>query len=438
MKIVKFDKEELQIDLPEKNILGILDVSSVPFVTDIHGALKDALNNPIGTKPFKDLFSPNDKVCVLISDITRVPVTRTYLPFLLDELNALGVSNGNIFIVFTVGTHRKHTAEEHEKIVGHEVYNRVNVFDHEARDKTQHVYIGTTSRGTKVNVFNKVMEADKIITTGTIGFHYFAGYNGGRKNILPGVASYETVVSNHRLTMFGKKKGEEKFSASGIYEKNPVNLDMLEAARMVNPAFIINVVLDKDRNIIRFFTGDIVKAHKKGVDYINKIYRPKIKKMADLVIAGSGGYPLDLNFVQVHKAIHNATYAVKENGVIIAVGACSEGYGSESIAKYLTMKSVEEIERCLEKNYEIQGQTARAMLKKARAYRIIFVTKLPPKDVISMGMVPAKNMNEAIELAFRWVPEDFGAYLIPNSMMILPKIKNTTKTRKKRKTRRKK
>lgn len=422
MQKVRFDKEEMEINLPEKNILGVLDVPSIPFVKDIVGALKDALNKPIGTKPFKKLFGPGDRVCILVSDITRVPVTRTYLPFLLDELNTLGVPDKDIYIVFTIGTHRKHTPEEHQKLVGHEVYNRVTVFDHEARDKSQHIYLGTTTRGTRVNVFKRVMDADKIITTGTIGFHYFAGYNGGRKNILPGISSYETVVANHRLTMFGKKQGEEKFSAAGVYRRNPVNEDMIEAVKMVNPTFMINVVLDKDRNIIKFFSGDIIKAHKKGVLYIDKLYRPKIKKLADIVIASSGGYPLDLNFVQVHKAIHQATYALREGGVMIAVGACSEGYGSEDMKKYLAMRSVEKIEKALARNYEIQGQTARAMLKKARAYRIIFITKLPPEEVISMGMIPSKNMNEALELALRWLPEDFGTYIIPNSMMVLPKM----------------
>jgi len=422
MYSVNFDKEELNINLPEKNVLGILDVPDVPFVTDIRKSLSYALENPVGAKSFSKIFKPTDKVCILVSDITRVPITRTYLPFLLDELNKLGVPNENMFIVFTVGTHRKHSAEEHQKLVGHEVYDRIKVFDHEARDKSQHVYLGTTSRGTKVHVFKKAMEADKIITTGTIGFHYFAGYNGGRKNILPGIASYETIVANHKMTMFCKRKGEQKYSAAGVYDKNPINEDMNEAAKMVKPAFMINVVLDKKRNIIKFFTGDIIKAHKKGTEFIDKLYRPKIKKLADMVIASSGGYPLDVNFVQVHKAIHQATYAVKEGGVIIAVGACSEGYGSESIEKYLAMKNVETIEKVLACNYEIQGQTARAMLKKSRNYRIIFITKLPPKDVRAMGMIPASNMDEALELALRWVPEDFSAYIIPNSMSILPKL----------------
>lgn len=422
MYTIKFDKEELQINLSEKNVLGVLDVPDIPFVTDVQDSLKKALENPIGTKHFSKIFKPTDKVCILVSDITRVPITRTYLPFLLDELNKLGVPNENMFIVFTVGTHRKHSTEEHQKLVGHEVYDRVRVFDHEARDKNHHVYVGTTSRGTKVHVFKRAMEADKIITTGTIGFHYFAGYNGGRKNILPGIASYETIVSNHKMTMFCKRKGEQRYSAAGIYDKNPINEDMNEAARMVNPAFMINVVLDKNRNILKFFTGDIIKAHKKGIDYINKIYRPKIKKPGDLVIASSGGHPLDLNFVQVHKAIHQATFALKENGVMIAVGACTEGYGSEAMSKYLALKSVEAIERQLAKEYEIQGQTARAMLKKARAYRIIFITKLPKNEVISMGMVPTGNMDEALELAARWLPENFGTYIIPNSMTVLPKL----------------
>lgn len=417
---VKFDREELEINLPKKNILGILDVPSVPFVKDIVGALNEALDNPIGTRPFRELFNPGDKVCILVSDITRVPTARMYLPFLLDILNSLGIPDKDIFIVFTVGTHRKHTPEEHQKLVGNEVYNRVKVIDHEARDKRQHVYLGVTSRGTRVYVFKKVMESNKIISTGTIGFHYFAGYNGGRKNILPGISSYETIVMNHRLTMFGKEKDRV---AAGIYKGNPVNEDMIEAAQMVNPTFMINVVLDKDRNIIRFFAGDIVKAHKKGVEYIDKIYRPEIKRLADLVIASSGGYPMDINFVQVHKAIHQATYALKEGGVMIAVGACSEGIGSEVMKEYLALRSVEQIECRLAKEYQIQGQTARAMLKKARSYRIIFITKLPPSDVISMGMIPAKDMDEALELALRWVPYDFGAYIIPNSMMILPKLK---------------
>lgn len=408
---VRLGREELEINLPKRNILGVLDVPSVSFIKDIVGALKDAI------RPYTKLFSPGDKVCILVSDITRVPVTRTYLPFLLDELNKSGIPDKDMFIVFTVGTHRKHTPEEHQKIVGHEVYSRVKCLDHEARDKSQHIYLGTTSRGTRVCVFKKVMEADKIITTGTIGFHYFAGYNGGRKNILPGISSYETIVANHRLTMFGKGA-----VAAGVYKGNPVNEDMIEAAKMVNPTLMINVVLDKDRNIIRFFAGDIIKAHKKGVEFVDKLYRPKIKELADLVIASCGGYPLDMNFVQVHKAIHNATYALKEGGVMIAVGACSEGYGSESIERYLSMKSVEEIEKSLEKNYEIQGQTARAMFKKARLYRIIFITKFPPKDVMAMGMVPVNNMDEALELAYRWLPEDFGAYIIPNSMMVLPKM----------------
>jgi len=419
---VKFDKEEFEVNLAEKNVLGVLDVRDLPYVKDVQSGLKEILSKPIGTKSFGKIFKAGEKVCILVSDITRVPITKTYLPYLLNELNALGIADNDIFIVFTVGTHRKHTAEEHKKLVGEEVYRRVKCFDHEARDKSQHVYIGTTSRGNKINVFKKVMEADRIITTGTIGFHYFAGYNGGRKNILPGICSYETIVANHKMTMFCKKASEAKYSAAGIYEHNPINEDMVEAAEMVKPAFMINVVLDKNRNILKFFAGDIVKAHKKGVDFINKVYRPKIKKVADMVIASCGGHPLDLNFVQVHKAIHQATFAVKEGGVIIAVGSCSEGYGSESIEKYLSMRNVETIEKALAINYEIQGQTARAMLKKSRAYRIIFITKLPPKDVRAMGMVPASDITEALELAYRWLPENFSAYVIPNSMSILAKI----------------
>ena len=197
---------------------------------------------------------------------------------------------------------------------------------------------------------------------------------------------------------------------------------MLEAAKMVNPTFMINVILDKDKKIIKFFAGDIIKAHKKGVEYVDKVYRPKAKGLADLVIASTGGFPLDINFVQVHKAIHNATYVLKECGVMIALGACGEGFASDIMPKYLAMKNVELIEKNLLKKFEIQGQTARAMLKKSRNYRIIFVTKMSPEKVRAMGMIPANNMNEALELALRWVPKDFGTYIIPNSMMILPKI----------------
>ena len=365
-------------------------------------------------------FRPGERVVIVTSDITRYTGSEIYLLLLVERLNAAGVRDQDMEIVVALGIHRRQTEHEHRKILG-SLYGRIRVSDHDCDDPGKLVYLGKTSAGIEVEINRKVAEADRVILTGTIGFHYFAGFGGGRKAILPGSASRKSCMASHFAVLNPEAgSGKNPCAATGVLDGNPVHGAMIEGCAMVNPAFILNTVLAPDKRIIAAFAGDWREKHLDGCRYYAELFSYPIREKADLVVVSCGGFPKDINFIQAHKSMEYGSQALKEGGVLVLLAQCRDGYGNDTFFRWFRFKELSAFESALRNNYEINGQTAYSTLQKAQRFRVVLVSELPPEEVENMGMIPAATLPEALEKAAAMLPKDYKAYVIPEGGTVLP------------------
>lgn len=365
-------------------------------------------------------FKAGERVVIVTSDITRYSGSEIYLPLLVERLNGAGISDNEITIVIALGIHRKQTAHEHERIVGR-LHRRIRVVDHDCDDPGKLVLVGKTANGIAVELNRQVVEADRLILTGTIGFHYFAGFGGGRKSILPGVASRQACMASHFAVLNpAAGSGKNPRAVTGNLEGNPVHAAMLEACAMVAPAFILNTVLAPDKRIIAALAGEWRQAHLDGCRFYAEHFSFPIQAKAELVVVSCGGFPKDINFIQAHKSMEYGSQAVQDGGVMILLAQCRDGYGHPTFFNWFRFNALGEFEAELRRHYEINGQTAYATLQKAQRFRVILVSALHPEEVATMGMTPAATLDEALALAEAMLPADYKAYVIPEGGAVLP------------------
>jgi len=407
---LKYGSKRISLKLEEGNILSVLSGKKLLPLTDPQEKIKRVLKYPISSKSFYETFRAGEKVAIIVSDRTRNVAATVFLPVMINELNSIGIKDSDIFIVFACGTHRLHTKDEHKKIVGEDIARRIELIDHDCSDKSNLVILGTTSRGTKVEVNKRVAEADRIILTGAITYHYFAGYGGGRKAVLPGISAFQTIQANHKLCLASDN------AKTGILAGNPVHEDMVEAAKMLDPDLIINVIMDDTGRISSVFAGDLVEAHEAGCEALDSNCKITIEKKAKAVIASAGGGTKDLNFVQSHKAMENASYVLEEGGTMVLLGESSEGFPSGEYMKYVNLGSAEAIENELKRNFTIPGHTILSAFRKAERFKIIWVSMLDRDVIRKFGIIPADNLAEAMNLAGEIGP----AYIMPDAYNTFP------------------
>ena len=365
-------------------------------------------------------FKAGERVVIVTSDITRYSGSEIYLPLLVERLNGAGIRDPDITIVVALGIHRKQTDHEHERIVGR-LHRRIRVVDHDCDDPGKLVLVGKTANGIAVELNRQVVEADRLILTGTIGFHYFAGFGGGRKSILPGVASRQACMASHFAVLNpAAGSGKNPRAVTGNLEGNPVHGAMLEACAMVGPTFIFNTVLAPDKRIIAAFAGEWRQAHLNGCRFYAEHFAFPIQAKAELVVVSCGGFPKDINFIQAHKSMEYGSQAVQDGGVMILLAQCRDGYGHPTFFNWFRFTDLGEFEAELRRHYEINGQTAHATLQKAQRFRVILVSELHPEEVVKMGMTPARSLDEALTLAEAMLPADYKAYVIPEGGTVLP------------------
>ena len=411
---LKYGSKKIVLNLDDSRVIAVLSGKKIQQLPDVQEKIKRVLRIPISSKGMHETFKSGEKVAIIVSDRTRNVAASVFLPVIANELNSIGIPDNDISIHFACGTHRLHTRDEHKKIVGEDIAKRIKLSDHDCNDKANLVEIGKTTRGTKVIVDKKVISADRIILTGAITYHYFAGYGGGRKAVLPGISAFETIQANHKLCLADPK------AKTGILEGNPVHEDMVEAAKMVEPDMILNVIMDDAGRIGAVFAGELVAAHEAGCEELDNNYKVKISKKADVVIASSGGGTKDLNFVQTHKAMEMASYALNDGGTMILMGESSEGFPSGEYMKYVNLGSTHAIEEELKRSFTIPGHTISAAFEKAERFKIIWVSKLDKATVKKFGITPADNLAEAMNLA-----GDIGpAYIMPNAYNTFPVLES--------------
>lgn len=366
--------------------------------------VRRALQHPVGTPALRDVISSGEKIAIVTSDITRPVPSREILPVLLDELYAAGAKPEDLTLVFALGSHRPHTEEEKRTLAGDRAYREIRCVDSDPEDC---VHLGVTARGTPVDITRIVAEADRRICIGNIEYHYFAGYSGGGKAIMPGVSTRAAIQANHRMMT-------DPRACAGRLDDNPVRRDIEEAAAVCGVDFILNVVLDEHKKILYATAGDAVKAHREGCRYLDGIYQKKIRKKADIVIVSQGGAPKDLNLYQTQKALDNAKHAVKKGGTIILVGSCREGLGESTFEKWMTKaRAPEELTRKIEQKFELGGHKAAAIALVLEQADIYLVSDLEPEFVKTLFMKPFGTVQEAFEAAVREQGADSRVIVMP-------------------------
>lgn len=417
----KYGHGEIKFSLDPALVMDELTINEFPALPDPVEAVREAIRNPIGTPPLRKIVKPGQTVAFIVNDPTRIARSYIFLPVLLDELNAVGVPDSDMRIVFALGTHRAMTEAEMVEAVGETVARRVKMYNPDCRDESQMQYFGTTSRGTKVGFSKLATEVDHIICTGGIVHHFFSGYGGGRKALMPGVASYETIRHNHSM-MFDPN------AVIGRLEGNPVYHDQIECAEMCRPSFLINVVLDEEKRFLKVYAGDYIEAHKEACKMVDKVYGAAVKQEADLVIATCGGYPKDINVYQLQKTMDNAWCAVREGGIVIVLGECEEGSGSMQYERMMQENpSPELVETALRAKFEIGAHKAYAVTRLMKKAEFILVSGMKPDFAKMLLFTPAKDIEEALQLAFAKLGPKPTITLMPMGSITVPLNATPTK-----------
>ena len=423
-----YGKTSFQVTLAPEEIAAELEPNAVELEQKtVPELVRDALAHPIDSKPLKELVKPGESVCIIISDVTRRwQSPETYIPIVVEELESAGIRDEDILILSATGTHRRQTPEEHMGLVTEAVYRRIRVEDHVCTDEDNLQMVGTTSYGTPVLLDKRALACDHIVLTGGVVYHFMAGFGGGRKSILPGIAGRETIMKNHNLALnpgLGNGSNPEVRSAN-MTDSNPVHADMMEACAMAKPSFLINVVVDDNQKIIGVFAGNWITAHRAACDLVDRMYGVPAKEQTELVIASAGGYPKDLNFYQTIKTLSNALVVAKEGGTIILVTKSDEGFGNDDtqrqIAGYETML---EREKDLRENFSIGAFIGYLFAEAGEKYNMIAVTDIPQADFGTAKIHVVSTLDEALELARQYhggkLPR---ATLMPHGANTLPKM----------------
>lgn len=367
------------------------------------------------------LIQPGESACLVVSDHTRKTAVDRILSVLLRGWMDNQCRLENLFILIASGIHRHPTPDEIRSILGAEnakVFED-RIFFHDPDDDRNLVTVGTTRRGHDVRVSRRAVEADRLILLGAATYHYHAGFGGGRKSIVPGLAARSTIAYNHSLTLDPEYNRIHPGVEIGKLDGNPVAEEMLEGARLCQPDGIINTVLSSDGTLVGVFAGDLIMAHRAACRLVENINRVDLDRSADFVIASAG---LASTWIQCHKALFNATRAVKSEGRVILVAPCPEGLGNERFRYWVTRPAVEDIYAGLRKSPEVLGQTA--LSTRMRGSRTILVTHLSKGDRADLGIPTAPDVASAVCM----VLEDFHKagirrptyYLMPKALSLVP------------------
>ena len=385
-----------EADVPEENIIKIVEQNDITDDAKASGPaapksvadiLWRALANPIGTPRLRDMVKPGEKVAIITSDITRPMPTWEVIPFILEELAFSRIPDEDVTLIFALGSHRPHTEEEQRHLAG-KAFDIIQCVD---SDPSDCVHLGVTRSGTPVDITRVVAEADKIICLGNIEYHYFAGYSGGVKALMPGASTPAAIQANHSMMV-------EESACAGKLDGNPLREDLEEVLGICPVDFILNVVLDEHKHIVHAVAGDVVAAHREGCKYLDRLYRVEIPSRADIVIVSQGGAPKDLNLYQTQKALDNSKHAVKDGGTIILVGSCREGLGQKTFEEWITQANApEDLTRRVREDFKLGGHKAAAIAMVMEHANIKLVSEMKPDFVSSIFMEPYSDLQQAVD-----------------------------------------
>ncbi len=415
-----YGKEKIDFNIEEEKVLGVLTTKLHNYVAleDKESIVKNAMENPIGTEKLEVLAKGKNKVCLIASDHTRPVPSKVIVPLMLKAIRK-GNPNADITILIATGLHRTTTKDELISKFGEEIVANEKIVIHDCDDEKNLVYVGDLPSGGRFILNRIAAEADLLVSEGFIEPHFFAGFSGGRKSVLPGVCARETVMFNHNATFINHQRAR-----TGVLDGNPVHADMIYAAKKANLAFIVNVVINAEHDPIFAVAGDVEKAHAKGVEFLMQKCKVSAQK-ADVVISTNGGYPLDQNIYQAVKGMTAAEATVNDGGCIIMLAKASDGHGGKNF--YHTFKDCASANELMQKFLatppletvvdQWQSQIlARIMLKAT----IILVSSCPREMVEDMKMIHAESIQDALTKAKNILKkEELSLTIIPDGVSVI-------------------
>ncbi|MCU1264435.1 MAG: hypothetical protein JWM21_753 [Acidobacteria bacterium] len=370
---------------------------------------------PIGSPSLEEIVSPGESVLIVVSDATRATASAQVVNLLVRRLIQNGIAPGDMAVIFATGIHRPVTPKEKLELLTPFIVQRIRTIDHDAHDPNT-LGLGTMPDGTSIEVNPALRDFSHVIITGGIGFHYFAGYTGGRKSICPGLASAKTIEATHMLALDFEKGGRRSGVGSGLLDGNAVHEACERIAEMINPSFNISTVVDQQGRAVRIHAGQWRVSHRQACDEYFNHHTIKLEAKRDVVLASAGGFPWDINLIQAHKSLEMAAQACNEGGTIILLAQCREGLGRSDFLKWFAAGDSGALASLLRESYEVNGQTAWSLRTKVEKYRIHLVSELADDDVRRMGMIPASTLDDAL----KDVDRASAGYILPRASTVLP------------------
>jgi len=415
---MNYGSRGLEVDVPDRNLTGILRMNKIRPLEDSSEAIRTALEEPIASEPLGCLAKREKSACVVISDITRPVPNEVILPPILDALEKNGIRREDIVILVATGIHRPNEGEELDEMLGTDIPRNYRIVNHISRDRETHEYLGITPRGVPVYVDKTYLNAGLKILTGLIEPHLMAGYSGGRKAVCPGICSVETMKIMH-----GPYILEDERAATGIIAGNPFHESALEIANMAGVDFILNVAMNEKRQITGVFAGDLVKAHEKGMEHVERMVKVQVDEPADIVLVSSAGYPLDTTFYQAIKGMIAAMNVVKDEGSVILVSECRDGIGGAEFTDLVldTRDLSSFVEKLYDPGFFVVDQwmleEMAKVIKKARVY--CYCDGVGDDVLRQLSVTPISSPEQGIRLALERQGQESKILAIPEGPYVL-------------------
>ena len=416
----RYGNTTVTLPIEENQVIGVIEGNETPVLDDIEGELYKVLDNPIESAPLSEVASKASSIAIIVSDMTRFWMRQNIVvPLLVRYLvEKCGRKYEDLEIIIATGTHVGGSEEDLRTLVTSDIYDKVKTVNHDCRADDL-VYLGTTSYGTPVKVNKDAADADLVICLGAATYHVMAGFGGGRKSILPGISSLETIKHNHAYSLAPDKFITNPEIGNGVLDGNPLNEDMLEAAAMMKNLFMVTLVTDTEFRLSSIFAGHWRKSWEAACEEVRRIYRVPVKEKADVVITSCGGFPKDESLYQGTKAVDNVISALKDGGTLVLLLEGRNGGGSPDYFDWIKPLVNGTFEKELRENFTVGGYIFFLNCEQAARFNILMYSSIPAETVAPMGIKSYDNLDKLMEDAHL---EGKSIYVIPTGSTVLPDV----------------
>jgi len=386
-----FGEGKVQVELLDNLKLDFIQFKPSSSINDLAHFFVEQIKNPIKERSLFEIAKGRKSACILVNDITRPSGVNMFLPILVNLLNTCGITDESISIIIASGLHRNLTPQEKKELVGPKVFRRIKIINHHAEDKKETVFLGRTKHGTELWINRHYIDAELKIVTGSINYHPMAGFSGGAKSILPGIAATKSICQNHRL--FFDSDGRNKNCFPGILKNNPLHEDIMEAGQITGIDFLINTICDSEGRIIDLVTGNWKYAWLEGCEKVKKLFNIKIEKLYDIVIASAGGYPKDINLYQTIKPLTSSSLPLKQGGSLFFIAECKEGVGVDYYDEWINLDFLQ-IKDKLRKDFSLAGLFFFMGKEIIREKKVYIFSSLSDEISRKIGFIPLHSLSE--------------------------------------------